>query len=337
MISRPALPMLAAFALAACTPSPPPPAGPITVRTVVAGAAETSSSRSYSGDVHARYELPIGFRIGGKLLERKADLGAHVVAGQILARLDPADVAFQADQAHAQLVFADADAKRYRDLQTKNFVSPAALDAKETALKSAQAQAGLATNQRAYAALTADRGGVVAAVLAEPGQVLSSGQPVYRLALDGEREVQISLPEQERAAVRIGDPASVTLWAGDRAYHGRVRELAPAADPATRTYAAKIAIVDPDERAALGMTANVRFERPATQALTLPLTSIFQQGDRAAVWVVAADQTIKLTPVTIASYSDAGAVISEGLRGGERIVALGVHKLTAGEKVRLGQ
>ena len=329
--------MLAALVLAACNPSPPPPAGPVTVRTLVAGVSEAQSTRSYSGDVHARYEVPIGFRIGGKLLERKVDLGAHVVAGQVLAQLDPADLAFQTDQARAQLAFADADAKRYRDLQTKNFVSPAALDAKETALKSAQAQAGLATNQRTYAALTADRPGVIAAVLAEPGQVVAAGQAVYRLALDGERDVIISLPESELAAVKPGDPATVSLWTGSQTYQGRVRELSPAADPATRTYAARISIQNPDAQVSLGMTANVRFERAASQALTVPLTAIFQQGSAAAVWVVSADQTLALVPVKVATYSDAGAVISEGLHGGERIVAVGVHKLTAGEKVRLGQ
>jgi membrane fusion protein, multidrug efflux system len=334
MMTTRLLPLVTLLALAACSAPPPPAASVLTVKTLIVGTADADSSRRYSGAVHARHELPVAFRIGGKLLERKAELGSSVAAGQVLARLDPADVGLQADQARAQLAYAEADAKRYRELQGKNFVSPAALDAKETAFKAAQAQAGLAANQRGYANLVAERAGVIAEILAEPGQVLAAGQPVVMLAADGEREVHISLPESERAAAKVGDPATITLWASQAAFRGHIRELSPAADPATRSFTARIAFDQPTAAVILGMSANVQIDRPPTAAIRVPLTALFQRGDQAAVWVVRDDQTVALTPVTVATYSDAGAVVGAGLKGGERIVAAGVHRLNEGEKVR---
>ncbi|HTY99612.1 MAG TPA: efflux RND transporter periplasmic adaptor subunit, partial [Rhodocyclaceae bacterium] len=215
-----------------------------------------------------------------------------------------------------------------------------ALDAKETALKAAESQAGLARNQSAYAHLTADAPGVIAAVLAEPGQVVAAGQAIVKLARDGEREAVIALPENGVAGLAPGAEAEVTLWAGKRAYKGRLRELSPAADPATRTYAARVSLLDADADAALGMTANVRFSRPGPAALSLPLSAVFQQdgkGAGPAVWVVGADNVLSLRPVTVGAYTDGGASVTAGLQPGERVVVAGVHKLAAGQAVRLGE
>ncbi len=327
--------LIATIAVCACGDSAPPPREATVVKTIVAGAAAADAARSYSGEVHARYELPLSFRIGGKLIERKVDAGAHVAAGEMLAGLDPADVALQSAQAQSQLVLAQADAKRYRDLRSQNFVSAAALDAKETALKAAESQAGLAHNQTAYARLAADRPGVIAAVLAQPGQVVAAGQPVFQIAQDGEREVAIALPEPVVASLKVGDEASVSLWSGGKSYRGRLRELAPAADATTRTFAARVSLLDADASVALGMTATVRFATTKQPILSIPLAAVFQQGDRAAVWIVGNDATLTLRPVTIVAYTDAGATIAEGLQIGERIVVAGVHKLTAGQKVRV--
>jgi multidrug efflux system membrane fusion protein len=326
--------LVATIALCACGESAPPPHEVTVVKIIVAGTTAADAARSYSGEVHARYEVPLSFRIGGKLVERKVDAGAHVTAGQLLARLDPADVALQSAQAQSQLVLAQADAKRYRDLRAQNFVSSAALDAKETALKAAESQAGIARNQSAYAQLAADRPGVIAAVLGEPGQVVASGQPVFRIAQDGEREVAISLPESVITGIKVGDEAAVTLWSGGKAYRGRLRELAPAADPTTRTFAARVSLLNADASVALGMTATVRFTAGKQPALAIPLSAVFQQGDRPAVWVVGQDLTLTLRPVAVSAYTDAGATVADGLQPGERIVAAGVHKLTAGQKVR---
>jgi RND family efflux transporter MFP subunit len=301
---------------------------------------------TFPGRVEAKEQAALGFRVGGKMVERLVDAGAVVKAGQVLARLDPSDAALQATSAEAQRALAEADAKRYRDLREKNFISQAALDARETALKAAEAQAGLAKNQSGYTTLVADRSGVIAAVSAEVGQVLSAGQPVFRLAPDGEREIAINIPEHEMAAFKAGMPAEISFWNGkttdsqsatpSEKIAGKLREISPAADPVTRTYAARVSLAKADARLPLGQTANVRFPKAdATSAIHIPLAAIFQQGNQPAVWIVGAGDTVSLKPVTVASMSDTGAVVTGGLAGGETIVAAGVHQLTAGEKVRI--
>ena len=314
--------------------------------TLVVGAATSESGNVYSGEIRARHETQLGFRTGGKIIERLVDAGARVQAGQVLMRLDPADSGLQANSAQAQYQLAEAEAKRYRELRDKNFVSQSALDAKETALKAASAQAGLAGNQADYTTLRADHSGVIAAISAEIGQVVSAGQTVMRLAQDGEREVAIAIPETQYATLKVGATADVTLWsegneaaqpgARPRKLVGRLRELSPAADPASRTYAARVALSGADAQAALGMTAEVRFKsHDKRDQLVVPLSAIFQQGDQAAVWIVAADHSVSLRKVVVAAYRDDGAVISSGIAAGERIVSAGVHKLNAGEKIRV--
>lgn len=330
--------------LAACGAAPPPPAAPKVVRTLKVGAGDTALDgvdRSYSGEVRARIETMLGFRVAGKIVERRVDVGAAVRAGQVLARLDAADAGLQATQAEAQLALARADLARYRELKARNYISASALDARETTFKAAEAQAALAKNQAAYTTLLADRAGVIHQVLAEPGQVVSAGQAVFRLAPDGEREVAISVPENEVAGLKLGQAAEVYFWAASgpaaNVLTGRLREISPMADPATRTFAARVSLNDADPTLPLGMTASVRFPTGAAGArkLIVPLTAIFQQGNQPAVWKVGADNTVSLQAISISAYTDAGAVVSGGLAGGEQIVAAGVHLLTAGEKVRV--
>jgi len=329
------LPALAVVLLAACDKAAPPPPLPAVVKTLIVSQRDANAGHAHSGEVRARHETLLAFRIGGKMLDRTVDAGAAIKAGQVLARLDPADVRLAAGQTEAQRALAVAEAKRYRDLHARNFVSAAALDAKETALASAEAQAGMARNQAAYATLSADHAGVVAAVLAEPGQVVNAGQPILRIARDGEREVAIAVPETAVIGLKPGMTAEITLWSGGRTYQGRLRELSPAADPATRTYAARVSILDADTALSLGMTASVRFTAESNPALVVPLAALFQQGQGFAVWIVGSDATVSLKPVTVAGYTDAGAKIAAGLQPGERIVVAGVHKLSAGQKVRI--
>ncbi|MFH1873193.1 MAG: efflux RND transporter periplasmic adaptor subunit [Pseudomonadota bacterium] len=335
------LAVLALF-LAACSEAPPPPAAPKLVRTLKVGAGDPATDgaqRSYSGEVRARIETTLGFRVAGKIVERRAELGQAVKAGQVLARLDPTDAGLQVTQAEAQRALAAADVARYRDLKAKNYISASALDARETAFKAAEAQAQLAKNQASYTTLVADRSGVIGQVLAEPGQVVSVGQAVFRLAPDGEREIAIALPENEVISFKLGQAAEVTFWAGatGKVLTGRVREISPVADPVTRTYAARVSLKDADPLLPLGMSATVRFPSgaPGAANLIVPLTAIFQQGKQPAVWKVGADGTVSLQAVTVSAYTDAGAVVSGGLAGGEQIVAAGVNLLTAGEKVRV--
>lgn len=327
--------------LASCSKeaAPPPIQSERAVLTVVVGAAAADGSNLYSGEIRARHEAVLGFRIGGKIVERMVDAGARIKAGQALLRLDAADTSLQQGAADAQFQLADNEAKRYRELRSKGFVSQAALDAKETALKSAAAQAGLSRNQEAYTTLRADHAGVVAATLAEVGQVVSAGQPVLRVAQDGEREVAIAIPESRINSLKVGAKADITLWgASDEGVHfsGRLRELAPMADALSRTYAARVTINGTNSQVALGMTAQIGFSNQARgSVLLVPGSAIFQQGDKHAVWIVAADRSISLRPVQISAYRDEGAVIAGGLDAGERIVAAGVHKLSAGEKIRI--
>ena len=332
------------FLLAACTEAPPPPAAPKLVRTLKVGVGDTAldgADRSYSGEVRARIETTLGFRVAGKLVERRVDVGAAVKAGQVLARLDPADAGLQLTQAEAQRVLAEADLARYRDLKARNYISASALEARETTFKAAAAQAALAKNQAAYTTLVADRAGVIGQVLAEPGQVVSVGQAVFRLAPDGEREIAITLPEGEVAGFKLGQAATVTFWAGSgqaaKPLVGRLREISPVADPVTRTFTARVSLKDADPLLPLGMTATVRFPTGAAGAtrLIVPLTAISQQGNQPAVWIVGADSTVKLQAVSVSAYTDSGAVVTGGLAGGEQIVAAGVNLLTAGEKVRV--
>lgn len=328
--------------LGACVEKSPPaePAAATAaklVRSYVVGSADAAEDRRYSGEVRARHETLLGFRIGGKMTERLVDVGARVRLGQPLARLDPADSRLAASQAEANRALAAAELKRGRELKAKEFISQAALDAREAAAKTAEAQAQLAANQTGYTVLGADAPGVVAAVLAEPGQVLAAGQGVFRLARDGEREVAIAVPETAMATLRAGGEASVTLWADGATYPGRVREIAPVADPATRTFPVRVSIVGADPTLALGMTAAVRFPRAGAEKIVVPQAAIFQQGEQPAVWVIGGGNTISLRPVAVERYSDAGAVVKSGLAPGERIVAAGAFKLTAGEKVRLAE
>lgn len=342
MKSRLALMILAA-SLAACSEAPPPPAAPKLVRTLTVGAGATAvngAERSYSGEVRARIETTLGFRVAGKIVERRADVGQAVKAGQVLARLDAADAGLQLTQAEAQRALAAADLARYRDLRAKNYISASALDARETAFKAAEAQAALAKNQSSYTTLVADRNGVIGQVLAEPGQVVAIGQAVFRLAPDGEREIAIAIPESEVSGFKLGQAAEVSFWsagAAGKPLAAHLREVSPVADPVTRTFAARVSLKNADPLLPLGMTATVRFAgaKPGGQGLLVPLTAVFQQGDQPAVWRVGADGTVTLQRITVASYTDAGAVVSAGLAGGEQIVAAGVNLLTAGEKVRV--
>jgi RND family efflux transporter MFP subunit len=336
--------LLAIPLLTACGEKLPPPdaviTGPKLVKALKVGAGGTAHEQRYSGEVRARIESTVGFRVGGKLAERLVDAGARVKAGQPLARLDPADAQLTAAQAEANRSLASAELQRSRELKVKNFISQAALDAKDTAAKAAEAQAQLAKNQAAYTTLVADAAGVIAAVLAEPGQVVAAGQGVFRIARDGEREVAVNIPESRLVGLNIGAAATVTLWAGQnnsggKTYRGRLRELAPVADPATRTFAARIAILDADAAVALGMTASVNFAQAGDEKIVVPLAAILQQGEQATVWVIGADAKVSSRVIEVERYADRGAVLKSGLQPGEQIVAAGAFKLVADETVRI--
>ena len=343
---------LAVMAIAGCTkPSvTEEPVRPVLTQRVVPGAGLARDV--YSGELRARHETDLGFRVGGKLVSRAVDAGARVKQGQVLARLDPSDAELAARGAHAQLAsaesdltFARAERDRYADLLAKRFISQSAFEAKEAAFAAARGRADLArsqaainTNQASYTTLVADADGVVVSVAAEPGQVVSAGQPVLRLARDGEKEVVVNAPEGRLARFRVGDDVLISLWSDPtRPFRGRVREIAGGADPVTRTYTVRVTAVDPPAGAQLGMTANVAFASAGdAAAVLLPLSAL--AGDRAqpAVWIVdPASSQVRLRAVTVGEYREDGVSITQGLAAGDIVVTAGVHKLRAGQVVRM--
>lgn len=320
--------------LGACGQEAPPPLPPRPV--LVQGVADDGGQgqQRYSATIRSRTEAPLAFQVGGKLQKRLVDVGSPVRAGQVLARLDPADQALNLAAVEAELSLAQAEAERYRTLKARNFVSQTALDGKETALKAARAQAELARNQRGYTDLLADQAGVIARVEAEVGQVVAPGQTVLRLARPDQPEAAFDLPESRMGKLRVGDRVQVRLWAdGERDYPGQIREIGAVADAATRTYPVRVRIESADPALKLGMSATVSVDMPGA-GLRLPGGAIFQQGDQPAVWVVGQDDKVSLRPVQVLAWEEGYARIGGGLQGGERVVVAGAHKLAPGEQIQ---
>ncbi len=329
---------LAALLLAGCAKKEAPEQPLRTVRVMKVDGAAVSGSLTFPGEVRARYESRLAFRLGGKLVERRVDVGAAVKRGQVLARLDAQDASLNAAQAEAARALAEAEAKRYRELRERNFVSQAVLDAKETALATAAAQAGVAKNQAAYTTLVADRDGVVTAVEAEAGQVVAAGQTVLRVAEGREKEIVIAVPEADVEAVRAAESFEVGLSSRPgRVWQGRLREFSPSADPATRTFTARIAVPEADESVRLGMSAGVRAKVSLRDtALRLPLSAFFTRDDQANVWVVdPATQTVSLRKVDTDGVVGNDLRVKGGLQPGMLVVTAGASLLEPGQKVRL--
>ena len=348
--------LLAAVAvvLAACgTPkATTDPIRPVVAQRVTPGAA--ASRDVYSGELRARYETDLGFRIPGKIVARLVDAGARVTKGQVLARLDPEDAKLAAQGAGAQLASAEADftlAKselaRYQDLLAKKFISQSAFDAKQNAFAAAQAkveqvrtQAAITSNQANYTILAADADGVIVSVTGEPGQVVAAGQPVLKLAHAGEKEVVVNAPEGQLARFKTGQDVAIQLWADPaKPFHGRIREIAGGADPVTRTYAVRVSAIDPPSQAQLGMTANVVFNPSADSGIVLlPLSALAGNDQNPAVWVIdPATSRVKLRAVNVGQYREDGVTIISGLNAGDVVVTAGVHKLRDDQPVRFAE
>jgi RND family efflux transporter MFP subunit len=203
-----------------------------------------------------------------------------------------------------------------------------------------RSQAAITANQAAYTSLAADADGVIVSAAAEPGQVLAAGQPVVRLAYDGEREVVVNAPESQLARFAVGQAVAISLWSdASTVFPGRVREIAGGADPITRTYTVRVTALHPPANAQLGMTANVLFASGADPALVLlPLSALAREGEQAAVWVVdPASSQVKLRKVTLGQFREDGVTITAGLSAGDVVVTAGAHKLRADQVVRIAQ
>jgi RND family efflux transporter MFP subunit len=324
------------------------------VKLVTVGASNATAALEYAGEVRARTESRLGFRVAGKLVQRQVDVGQHVQAGQLLAQLDGSDYALAAQAAQAQVAAAStqrdlaaADLARYQALKDKNFISGAELDRRSAAFRSAQAQldqakanAASQSNQSGYTRLVADVAGVVTAVDAEPGQVVAAGTPVVRIAQDGPRDVLLAVPEDKRSQMHIGQAVQVRPWAdGGALLQGQVREVAAAADPVTRTYAVKVALAgDAPPLGATVYALPMGMGAAGNALLKLPTAAVREQGGQSAVWVYDPQaQVVRSQAVTVASADGNQAVIAQGLQPGMQVVAAGVHVLTEGQHVTIYQ
>jgi membrane fusion protein, multidrug efflux system len=354
-MTKVAVSLLAALALLTGCSQPAPPQEPIrAVKVLTVGVNAFGSGHEYSGEVRAQVESRLGFRVGGKIIKRQAELGQRVKVGQVLAQLDPQDYKLAADAARAQVAaaatnrdLAAADFKRYKELKDQNFISGAELERRETTLKAAQAQLEQAQsqfavqgNQASYASLVADVAGVITAIEAEPGQVVTAGAPVVRIAADGLRDVVFSVPEDKLPTIKPGAPMKIRLWAQNAELPGKVREVAASTDPVTRTYSVKVSI-ESKEPPPLGSTVYVLPDAAAAAAIPvikLPTTALRQEGASTAVWVVdKSSMTVRSQTILIATADGNDVVVASGLQPGMLVVSAGVHVLSPGQKVSFFQ
>ncbi|QNN56143.1 efflux RND transporter periplasmic adaptor subunit [Diaphorobacter ruginosibacter] len=349
-----ALTLSFSVAVVGCSRKEPEPEPIRSVKLMTVGAAPLHAQLEYSAEVRARVESRLGFRVPGKIVERQAELGQKVKAGQLLAQLDARDYQLSAQAAQAQVNaaktqrdLAAADFQRYSKLKEQSFISGAELERREASLKAAQASLDQASaqlasqgNQASYTRLVADVSGVITGIDAEPGQVVAAGASVVRIAQDGARDAVFSVPEDKVAQVRAGQPVAIRPWAEGANLKGTVREVAASADPVTRTFLVKVAI-EGAQVPPLGATVYVEpsaLGREGVVALTVPTTALRQEGGQTAVWIYdAASGTVRSQAVQVATADGNQAVIAGGIQPGMQIVATGVHVLSPGQKVTVYQ
>jgi len=337
----------AALVAAGCAKEEPKSEGPRPVRTALV-AQNGAEEWVLSGEVRARYETRLSFRLPGQMLVRKVEVGSRVKEGQTVAVLDSRDAELAASsaraslaQAESQSALAEADLRRYAELRAKNFISQAEYDRREAQAQqareqvaAARAQASQAANQVGYTLLAAPHAGVITGLEAEAGQVLAAGQTVARIARPEELEVAVSVPEHRLEAFRKASQFEIRLWSSPgKSYRGRLRELSPVADPATRTYAARIALQE-DDGLAIGMTAELRVRAAGDAVPQVPLSALFHRDGRPAVWVVEGER-VRLVEIVTGELAGNAVSVSAGLQPGQRVVSAGVQRLEEGQRVVL--
>ncbi len=345
----------AALLLAGCGHDSPPMETPQAVLVAHPGEGMPTAISAFAGEIHARRESTLAFRVGGNLIRRSVDVGDRVKRGEVLAELDPGDLRLQAQATQAQLAAAEAeraragaDRARYAKLADQQLVSRSSLDAQNAAYAAAagqeraiRAQSEVARNQSAYTRLRAPRDGVIATREAEAGQVVAAGQTIFTLAGDAGREVVIALPESSVRDFSVGQPVLVELWnvsstsAPGQRLPGTIREIAPAADPQARTYAARVTLIGAAADAVeLGQSARVYVQGGADQALGIPLAAVQRGGNGSAVWVVdATTRRLHLRPVRLGAFGADSVPVLAGVSAGDWIVTAGGHLLREGQSV----
>lgn len=340
--------------IAGCSGSAPESSAEPLVATALAQGEGTGGNGgdAYTGTVHARTESTLAFRVPGKIVARLVDAGAHVRAGQPLFRLDARDLGLAASAAADKVRAAEADAARtaadearLRPLVATGAISPsaydgarAARDAAAATLSAARAAAANAANERGYAVLVADEDGIVTEVLAEAGQVVGAGTPVLRLARSGVREALVAVPETSLAA--LPKTAQALVYGRNAPVTATLREVAGAADPLTRTFAARYVLSGAPDDAPLGATVTVRLPGAAAGASRIPLGALVDLGSGKGlggqgVWVIQPDRSVRFRPAQPLRLTEEDAYLpASALPPGTRIVALGGQLLHAGQKVR---
>lgn len=342
--------LLPLFLLTACDKPPAAPEPIRPVKTVQVGSEVGENYLRLPGEVHARHETPLAFRVGGKVTACKVNLGDTVRRGQILAQLEPTDyqLATQSGaagvaEARSASTLADADLARYRNLREKGFVSVAALEQKQAAADAARArldamQSAHSEQSRrlAYTALAADNDGVISSYDCNVGQVVNAGQPILNLAQSSEKEILLHLPEAELQHFPTASRFTVGLNAlPGKSYQGVLRELAAAADPATRTYAARIAVKNADSSMQLGMSATVELQPKGTPEIRLPLAAVSGRDSHPMVWKVDSTNSVRATSIVVAGVEGNEVRIASGVSSGDVVVTAGASLLREGEKVKL--
>lgn len=319
------------------------------VRTVTVGEASTSTQDVYPGEVRGRYESNLAFQVAGKINNRFVNIGDSVTAGQVLMTIDPKDIDQALAASEAQLASAIANQKlaadnaaRFTKLYEGGAVSQAVydqyitqLDAANASLRQAQAQAKVNLHQTEYTKLRSDANGVVANIVGEIGQVTAAGTPLVTVVQNGDREVQIYVPENKLSALSLGQVAFVNFWAlPDVKAQGTISEIAPMADAITKTYRVRVAIDNMPAEAKLGMTTKVTLANGKAKHFLLPATAIYQIDSQPKVWLVK-DNKASLTDISIGGYAGNEVIVAKGLQQGDVVITAGLSKLTPNQAVRL--
>jgi RND family efflux transporter MFP subunit len=344
---------LAAFAsLAACQRTVEAPAPEVRpVRTQTVGKVDAGGTVSLTGNVQAQNEINLAFRIDGRLVERTVDVGDTVRPGQLIALLDPQNeesnvrtVRAQVAGANARLIEARSNYDRMKDLVTDAAVSRAQYDQAEAALRSAESQLealngqlSLAQNRLGYTRLVSDVAGVVTARGPEPGEVVAPGRMVVQVAREGARDAVFDVPGRIMDVAPKNAEITVTLTDDPRVTAaGRVREVAPRADPVTGTFAVRVRLIDPPPAMRLGSTVTGRMRLPAALAIEVPASALVRADGKTAVWVVdPASSTVALRNVELAATNSSTVQVAKGLKPGDVVVIAGAQALRPGQKVRL--
>jgi len=350
---RAALIAVAAFTalnLSACNSSEDPdPRTALRLVEIAEVRAAGDAEHTYTGVVAARVQSDLGFRVPGKIIERLVDTGQLVRRGQRLMLMDATDythaITVQTGDvaaARARWAQAAADEQRYRGLAESGAISQltydqakAAADSAQALLSAAEAQEKVARDQGGYSTLLADADATVVETLAEPGQVVSPGQPVLRLAHAGPREASVNLPETERP--KLGARARASLYADSLTVPAHLRQLSDAADPRTRTFEARYVLEGDGAAAPLGATVSLRLDSVEGNGATqVPLGAIDDEGKGPGIWIIDPKTSeVHFRLVRVRTLGEETAVLSEGARLGEQIVAAGGHFLHEAERVQL--